>query len=224
MTNKPEGDYTFTVRVLDGGGNDETKSRTFSIDATPPQTTITSGVADGAQTNQTSLTWDFSSSETGSSFECRVYPAALTPPDFAACSGSGTHTASGFSPGTYTFEVRATDPYVNTDLTPTKRTFTVDTTKPTVSGMSPRHTSFIRDTTPTIKATVKDNLTNLQKANVKLYVNNVLISPTKYSYIASTDLLTYNSPRLSKGKKTVKIVATDAARNVGTKSWYFTIR
>ena len=25
-------------------------------------------------------------------------------------------------------------------------------------------------------------------------------------------------------KKTVKIVATDAAKNVGTKSWYFTIR
>ena len=37
-------------------------------------------------------------------------------------------------------------------------------------------------------------------------------------------MLTYNSPRLSKGKKTVKIVATDAANNVGTKSWYFTIK
>jgi hypothetical protein len=51
-----------------------------------------------------------------------------------------------------------------------------------------------------------------------------LISPTKYAYNASTDALIYNSPRLSKGKKTVKIVATDAARNVGTKSWSFAIR
>ena len=31
-------------------------------------------------------------------------------------------------------------------------------------------------------------------------------------------------PRLAKGKKTVKIVATDTARNVGTKSWSFTVR
>ncbi len=73
-------------------------------------------------------------------------------------------------------------------------------------------------------ATVRDNLTNLQKANVKLYVNGILISPTKWSYSASTDVLTYNSPRIAKGKKTVKIVATDAAGNVGTTSWYFTIK
>lgn len=37
-------------------------------------------------------------------------------------------------------------------------------------------------------------------------------------------MLFYDSPKLPKGKKTVKIVATDAAGNVGTKSWYFKIR
>ncbi|HET7480188.1 MAG TPA: S8 family serine peptidase [Rubrobacteraceae bacterium] len=100
---------------------------------------------------------------------------------------------------------------------------TPDTIKPTISGMSPRLGSIIRDTTPTIKAIVKDNRP-LGKANIKLYVNGVLISSTKYSYAASTGSLVYNSPRLAKGKKTVKIVATDAAGNVGAKSWYFTIR
>jgi len=100
----------------------------------------------------------------------------------------------------------------------------LDTTRPTVTGMSPRPTSTITDTSPTIKATVKDNLTNLAKANIKLYVNDSLISATKYSYSASTDLLVYNSPVLAKGKKTVKVVATDAAGNVGAKSWYFTIK
>ena len=39
--------------------------------------------------------------------------------------GGGLHTATGFSPGTYSFEVRATDPYGNTDASPAKRTFTV---------------------------------------------------------------------------------------------------
>ncbi len=55
-------------------------------------------------------------------------------------------------------------------------------------------------------------------------MNGKLISPTKYSYSAATDKLLYNSPKLPKGKKMVKIVATDAAKNVGTKSWYFTIK
>ena len=117
----------------------------------------------------------------------------------------------------------------NFDACPTVAANTVDgcppdTTKPTISGMSPRHTSVIRDTTPTIKATVKDNRTNLRKANIKLYVAGKLISPTKYSYSAATDVLTYNSPKLALGKKTVKVVAADAARNVGNKSWYFTIK
>jgi hypothetical protein len=102
-------------------------------------------------------------------------------------------------------------------------TIMLDKTPPSVSAMSPKNASFTADTTPTIKATVRDNLTDLQKTNVKLYVNGVLISSTKYSYSAATDVLTYNSPKVSKSKKTVRIVATDAAGNVVTKSWYFTI-
>jgi len=90
--------------------------------------------------------------------------------------------------------------------------------------MSPRHKSVIGDTTPTIKATVGDNLTNLRKGNIKLYVNGKAVPARKFSYSSSTDRLVYNSPKLGKGKKAVKVVATDAAGNVGTKSWYFTIK
>ncbi len=93
-----------------------------------------------------------------------------------------------------------------------------------MSAMSPRKASVTTDVTPTIRAIVRDNLTNLQKANMKLYVNGALISPTKWSYNASTDALVYNSPRVAKGKKTVRVVATDAAKNVRSASWYFTIR
>ncbi len=100
----------------------------------------------------------------------------------------------------------------------------LDNTLPTVSAMSPKNASVTTDVTPAIKATVRDNLTNLAKANLKLYVNGALISPTKWSYSASTDALVYNSPRVAKGKKTVRIVATDAAKNVRSASWYFTVR
>ena len=100
----------------------------------------------------------------------------------------------------------------------------LDTIKPTITGMSPRPASITRDTTPTIRATVKDNMTNLRKANIRLYVNGVPIPAWKYGYSATTGALVYNSPRLGKGRKVVRIVARDAAGNAGVRSWYFTIR
>ncbi len=184
-------------------------------DTTPPNTTITSGPS--GVTRSTSASFRFSSSEAGSRFQCSLDGSA-----FASCSSPKGY--ADLKNGRHTFRVRAIDQAGNVDASPASRTWTVDTIKPTISGMSPKHESVIADTTPTVKATVKDNFTNLSKANIKLYINGVLISPIKWSYSASTDLLTYNSPRLSKGKKTVKVEATDAAKNVGAKSWYFTIR
>ena len=125
VTNKPEGNYTFTARAIDNAGNQRDTTRTFSVDATAPETSIDIGPADGSSSSATSYTFGFSAGEAGSSFECRVYPAALTPPAFGPCSGGGSHTASGFAPGTYTFEVVATDAFGNSDATPAKRTFTV---------------------------------------------------------------------------------------------------
>jgi hypothetical protein len=121
----PEGQYSLEVVATDKAGNTRSLSRPFAIDATPPETTISSGLADGATTTATALEWGFESSEPGSTFECRIYPAALTPGALAPCSGSGAHAASGFAPGVYAFEVVATDAVGNVDPTPAKRTFTV---------------------------------------------------------------------------------------------------
>lgn len=56
-----------------------------------------------------------------------------------------------------------------------------------------------------------------------MHVDGGLISATECSYNASTDLLTYDPPRLARGEKPVKIAATDAAKDVGIRSWAFTI-
>lgn len=101
-------------------------------------------------------------------------------------------------------------------------TGTADTRAPSIKRLRPVPGDTTRDHTPRIRAVVKDNTINLQKVNIKLYVARKRIK--KFSYSASTDRLTYTSPRLTKGKKVVKIVARDAAGNVGARSWYFTIR
>ncbi len=91
----------------------------------PPDTTISSGPS--GLTNDSTPTFEFSSSEPGTSFECRFDSVA-----FAPCSGPGaTHTpASSLADGPHTFEVRATDEAGNTDPTPAARSFTVDTQAP----------------------------------------------------------------------------------------------
>ncbi len=210
-TNLPNGPHTFSVRATDEAGNTGEVSRTWMVDTTLPNTTITSGPSGSVKSNSAS----FSFSSEGSDFRC-----SLDGGPYSECNPPRSYF--NLANGTHTFKVKATDVPGNT--TPATRTWTVDNVLPTVTGMYPRNASIITDVTPTIKATVRDNRTNLQKANVKLYVNGVLISPTKYSYSASTDVLTYNSPRVAKGKKTVRVVATDAAKNIHSTSWYFTIK
>jgi len=222
VTNKPEGSYTFTVKARDNVGLETTQSRTFSIDTTPPETTITSGSS--GPTKDNTPTFSFGGSDDASAAGNLLFSHKVDGGAWSAYSSATSVTLPALANGPHSFYVRARDLAGNEDQSPATRSFTVDTLKPTISRMSPRHASIIRDTTPTIRATVRDNLTNLRKANIKLYVAGKLISPTKYSYSAATDKLTYNSPRLAKGKKTVRIVVTDAARNVGAKSWYFTIR
>lgn len=184
-------------------------------DSIPPQTTITAGPP--SITRSTAASLSFVSSETGSTFECRLDGGASVP-----CAAPKGY--SGLANGTHTFSVRATDVAGNVDATPVVRTWTVDTVKPTISAMRPVAGSTTSDRTPTIRATVKDNLTNLVEGNIRLYVNGNLIPATKYAYSSSTDVLVYNSPRLSIGKKTVRLVATDRAGNVGARSWSFTVR
>lgn len=193
----------------------------FGVDDTPPAPPVISSPANNSYDLDGTITLS-GTAEAGSMVSISE-GTTLKGTARASTGGGWSKTLSGVANGRHTYTAKATDAANNTSAASAARTVTVDTLKPTISGMSPRHASIIRDTTPTIRATVKDN-NLLSKANIKLYVNGRLISATKYSYVPSTGALVYNSPRLVLGKKTVKIVATDAARNVGTKSWYFTIK
>ncbi len=231
VTDLPGGNYTFSVRARDNAGLQTTKSRIFAIDAVPPNTTIDSGVANGARTNKTSLTWGFSTSETGSSFECRVYPAALTPPAFGSCSGGSSHTASSFSPGTYTFEVRATDAVGNIDGTPAKRTFTVDTTRPTVTSVTPANLAKNVAPTANVTATFSESMkpSTINKLTFKV-VKKGSTTPVNATIVYSGKKAVLDPARnLVRGatyKATVTTGAKDLAGNAlpASKVWSFAIK
>jgi hypothetical protein len=137
-SNLANGSHTFDVRARDGAGNSDATpaSRTWTVavplDAVAPETTIGSGPS-GTSTSS-SASFGFSSSEAGSTFECRMDAGA-----WGACTSPKAY--SNLANGSHTFDVRATDAAGNTDATPATRTWTVavpppDTTAPdtTISG------------------------------------------------------------------------------------------
>jgi subtilisin family serine protease len=121
FTGLAEGPHTFEVRASDQAGNtDQTPAtRSFTVDTTPPDTTIIAGPSGTITTNQATFT--FSSNEAGSSFECGFDGSGFSP-----CSSPVTYP--GLSDGPHRFAVRAIDEAGNTDLSETAREFTVDTT------------------------------------------------------------------------------------------------
>ncbi len=98
---------------------------TFSADMTPPETVVDSGPA--GPTNDSTPSFSFSSSESGSSFECQVDSGA-----YATCGSPNTIVQ--LPDGPHTFSVRATDAAGNTDPTPATRAFTLKTADVRVSG------------------------------------------------------------------------------------------
>jgi thermitase len=132
----PSATYTATFKggtngARDSAGNPLGADKVWSfttpvpVDTTSPETTIDSGPT--VTVNSDSATFAFSSSEAGSSFECSLDAGA-----YSACTSPMSYT--GLADGFHTFSVRATDATSNADSTPDSRTWTVDTTAPTITG------------------------------------------------------------------------------------------
>lgn len=125
-----DGDYRFTVVAVDAAGNEsEPTWFEFTVDTTAPETTVTDAPA--ATIGTGSATFGWASSESPSTFECRL-SAAGQGTAWQACDGS-SKAFSGLGDGTYAFEVRATDAAGNTDATPASRTVRVNLGQPTIT-------------------------------------------------------------------------------------------
>jgi hypothetical protein len=118
-----EGSHTFEVRAANLAGADPTPASYMwtidgdFVDETPPQTTI--GSRPSSPNSNSTASFTYSSSEAGSSFECR-----LDGGPFSACQAVGiSYTDLGAGP--HTFEVRAIDPSSNVDPTPASFSFEI---------------------------------------------------------------------------------------------------
>jgi hypothetical protein len=183
-----------TVADADGDTNSTMKAVTVApasppADTTAPDTTIGSGP--NSATNDSTPTFAFTASESGSTFLCRVDSGS-----WAGC--TSPWTTSALSDGAHSVSVRATDAAGNTDATPASRTFTVDTQAPstTIASAPPA-------LSPGSSATVAFS-SNESGATFECQLDGG-------AWAGCTSPKTYTG--LTLGGHTVKVRATDAAGN-----------
>ncbi len=137
-----DGLHTFRVFANDGFRNGTAVARTWTVDATAPDTTI-----DGPSglVNDPTPTFTFASVPSAdlAASECMVDNGPWT-----ACSGPGnSHTVSTLADGSHTVQVRVQDLAGNWDQSPASRTVLVDTVAPDTTMDGP--SGLISDDTPT---------------------------------------------------------------------------
>lgn len=115
-----DGDHTFSVRARDAAGNDDPSppSRSWTVDATPPQTVIAAGPS--GTVRSTSAKFEIQSDDSEADLECSLDGAA-----FQGCAADQEFT--GLSDGPHVLLARAVDALGNADPTPASREWTVDT-------------------------------------------------------------------------------------------------
>ncbi|KFE68632.1 adventurous gliding motility protein AgmC [Hyalangium minutum] len=120
-----DGPHDITATTTNGVGNVSPVSNTvhITIDTGVPDTSIVSGPS--GETQSTSATFEFGSTESGVTYECKLDGAA----EFTECPNPATF--ANLAPGQHTLEVRARDSAGNVDPTPATATWTVVQTPPT---------------------------------------------------------------------------------------------
>jgi len=185
-----EGAHIFTVKA---NGDDLGDSRSFTVDTTPPQASITSGPGEGAATNSTRPTFTFASTEDPSTFACTIDD------QLAPCT-SVFIPPNPLAEGPHTLTVAAVDGAGNTTPAPLTRTFTVDTIAPqtTITG-GPDGTTDVAAPTFTFSGSEPG-------VTFRCSVDGAALAVCASPFTVA--------PALIDGLHTFRVQATDAAGNV----------
>jgi hypothetical protein len=209
------GSHAFSVKATDAAGNTDASPATDTwtvqattppADTTPPDTTISSGPT--GTTTSTSASLAFSSSESGSTYQC-----SLDSGSWATCTSPKAY--SGLVAGSHTFSVKATDVAGNTDATPATDTWTVQAVAPPAD-TTPPDTTISSGPTGTTTSTSASLAFSSSESGSSYQCSldsgswGSCVSPKSYSGLAV-------------GSHAFSVKATDAAGNAdaspATRSW-----
>ncbi len=199
-----DGPHTASVLARDAAGNASAPAtRSFSTDATAPDTFIVSGPP--SATSSTTATFDLDASESGVTYQCSLDGGA-----FASCSDPAIF--NGLSNGSHTLLVRAVDAVGNVDASPASFTWLVDDVPPAAPVVIlPANGSTVpASPTPVISGTAEANST------VQVFLDGVLSGTTTAD---ASGNFSYTPPvSLGNGSHTAFARAQDAAGNTSVSS------
>ncbi len=187
-----DGPHSFTVKVT---GDPTGVTRTFTVDTQAPDTSISSGIAEGAATSATQPLFTLASNEPSVTFACVLDGATV------ACTSSFSPSVP-LDEGQHTLTVTAADAAGNADPTPLVRHFKVDTTPP-VTTIVDGPSGLSNDPTPTFAFTSSEPGTSFRCG-----LDGSLLTS------CASPLTVF--PALADGDHSFRVQATDAAGNVET--------
>jgi uncharacterized delta-60 repeat protein len=178
------------IVVAGDTGSDYALAR-YIGDQVAPTVTIGGGPPDGSFTNDSTPAFDFSSSETGSTFACGFDSVAATP-----CTSPFT-VGTALSDGAHSVSITAADAAGNPSAAAT-RSFTVDTRKP---GLKIKGRTKIRSRKRKARFNLKLKAT--EPATFKCKLDRKKAKPCGRNF----------RPKLRRGTHKLKVIATDRAGN-----------
>lgn len=199
-----DGSHTFSVRAIDPVGNVDLSpaTRTWTIDTQAPDTTIT--VRPVALTNSTSGRFEFTSPQSGATFECSLDGAAWT-----VCT-SPLVTPGRLADGVHVMLVRAIDAAGNFDVTPASATWQVDTVAPPAPAITEPVADATTGALPRFGGRAEAGSTVTVTINGMTVCTAAVSANGQWSCIATT--------ALTMGAQTATATATDGAGNTSVPS------
>jgi hypothetical protein len=194
----PDGQRTFQVKATDGDGTGPTASHTWNVDTAAPTASITEKPVNPSPGK--SVSFKYSSNETGSKFECRLVPLEAS---FADCT-TQPKKFSNLTNGSYTFEVKAIDAATNKQPAATTYVWEVDNSL--VDEDPPETTIVTKPDDPSSSASATFTYESDEPGSsyaCKLDVAAFAACPPTG--------ITYNG--LTNGQHTFQVRATDASNN-----------
>jgi hypothetical protein len=196
-----DGQHTVTVASADAVGNSASAAVTFTVDTGQPAVSISQPAA-LAYLSDATPTIQFSATDVNlSTTKCKV-------DNGVANNCTSPFTTPTLSEGQHTVTISGTD-FANNSASAAV-TFTVDTTKPSVSISQPAAAAFLTDTTPSIQFSATDANPGTTTCKLDAASASACTSP-------------FTTSTLSEGQHTVVVSSTDLASNNQTASVTFTI-
>jgi hypothetical protein len=204
-----DGNHTFQVEAADAAGNTSAAaSYTWTVDTTPPVTTLSS--TPPSLSNQRTASFGFFANEQ-STFQCKRDTGA-----FVACTSPTVYT--GLADGSHTFQVKATDQAGNIAQT-VSYSWAIDATAPTVTLISPAN-GDTRAEWPTVTGAGGTASGDTATVTVSIYSGSSATGTPLQTLAPTvgqngTYAVTVTAP-LNPGTYTAQTEQTDTAGNVGS--------